>query len=113
MQENGNASGRSGLYERAVGWITERIKPYLHKVTQRFVDKSVDKYAPDNPQYARMIEFEVRRRGDGAGLTQDVAEPLVWIGAKSALAIAIEVVMKPFKNKEAFHWKWIGHAAAL
>jgi hypothetical protein len=105
--------GRTGPYERLVGWITDKVKPYLHDTTDKFVRKSVDRYAKDNPHYARMIEFEIRRRGDGAGLTQDVAEPLVWIGAKSGLAIAIEVVMRPFKNKEAFKWKWIGHATAL
>jgi len=104
---------KTGPYERAVQWITERVKPYLHGVTERFVKKSVDKYAKGNEHYARMIEFEVRRRGDGAGLTQDVAEPLVWIGAKSALAMGIEVVMRPFRNNEKFQWKWIGHAAAF
>ena len=93
LQTNKNA----GWYERSVAWITDAVKPYLHRITERFVKKSVDELAPDNEHYARIIEFEIRRRGDGAGLTQDVAEPLVWVGVKSALAIGIEVLMKPFK----------------
>lgn len=102
-----------GLYERAVGWVTDRTKPYLHGITERFVKRSIDTYAKDNPTYARMIEFEIRRRGDGSGLTQDVAEPVVWIGIKSALAIGIEVAMRPFKDVGPRQWKWIGHGAAL
>lgn len=105
--------GRTGLYERAVNWVTALVKPYLHRTSERFVNKAVDKYAKEKPHFARMIEFEVRRRGDGAGLTQDVAEPLVWIGVKTALAIAVEVIMKPFKSGKDLKWKWIGHAAAL
>lgn len=105
--------GRTGLYERAVNWVTTLVKPHLHGTSERFVNKAVDKYAKDKPHFARMIEFEVRRRGDGAGLTQDVAEPLVWIGVKTALAIAVEVIMKPFKSGKDLKWKWIGHAAAL
>src|SRR5271168_3958121 len=100
----------TGLYERAVGWVTERTKPYLHEVTGKFVKKSVDTYAKDNPQYARMIEFEVRRRGDGAGLTQDVAEPMLWVGVKTAAALAIAAVTETIKNSKA---RMVGFGAAL
>ncbi len=110
--------GSTGLYERAVQWVTEHVKPHLHKITQQFVNKSVDKYAKDNPQYARMIEFEVKRRGNGAGLTQDVAEPVIWIGIKSATAVAIDALSKQIakhvrNDKTATGVKWGGSIAAL
>ncbi len=101
---------KTGLYERAVQTITEHVKPYLHEVTGKFVNKSIQTYAKDNPRYARMIEFEIRRRGDGAGLTQDVAEPLIWIGVKSAAALAIQVAAESIKDKKV---KWIGRISAF
>jgi hypothetical protein len=58
----------------------------------------VDKYAKGNPRYARMISFEVRRRGDGPGITQDVAEPLVWIGIKTAAAGVIAIITESIKK---------------
>lgn len=113
MEDEHPSPKHAGWYERSVAWVTDAVKPYLHRVTEKFVKKSVKELAPDNEHYARIIEFEIRRRGDGAGLTQDVAEPTIWIGVKSALAVGIEVLMKPFKSLEAREWKWIGHGAAL
>ena len=104
------AGSHSGLYERAVDKITESVKPHLHRVTQEFVAKSVEKYAPDNPRYARMIEFEVRRRGDGAGLTQDVAEPIVWTGIMTPVAIATALITRKLQNTK---FKLLGYAAAI
>ncbi len=101
---------KAGLYERAVQWITERVKPYLHSVTEHFVKKSVNVYAKDNDHFARMIEFEVRRRGDGAGLTQDVAEPMVWVGIKTAIALPIAVLSHSLEKGK---FKLIGYGAAL
>jgi len=101
---------KAGLYERSVQSITEWAKPYLHQVSQRFVEKSVDEYARDNPRFARMIEFEVRRRGDGAGLTQDVAEPLVWIGIKTVAAVAIAALTHSLEKQK---FKMIGYGSAL
>jgi hypothetical protein len=98
--EHKNETAGTGLYERAVDKITQWVKPYLHRVTQDFVSKSVDKYAKDNPRFARMIEFEVRRRGDGAGLTQDVAEPLLWAGIKTLAALAIVIPVEFIKNRK-------------
>ncbi len=100
--ENNNDMGRTGFYERAVQKITEWVQPYLHRITEQFVAKSVDKYAKNDPKFARMIEFEVRRRGDGAGLTQDVSEPLLWVGIKTLVALAIAIPIEYMKNK-----KWV------
>jgi hypothetical protein len=105
-----DSSKHTGLYERTVQKITEWVKPSLHDVTQKFVDKSVDKYAKDNSKFARIIEFEVRRRGDGAGLTQDVAEPLLWTGIKTASAIAIAAFTHRLKNKE---FKLVGDVTVI
>jgi hypothetical protein len=55
----------TGIYEKTVGSITDAVKPYLHQKTKDFVDKSVEQHAKDNPRLAKMIEFEVKRRGDG------------------------------------------------
>ncbi|HEU5047463.1 MAG TPA: hypothetical protein VFT64_06425 [Rickettsiales bacterium] len=108
MPDNDNDKPHhTGLYERAVGATTDLVKPRLHKVTEDFVDKSVDKYAKDNPHYASMIEFEVRRRGDGAGLTQDVAEPAIWIGVKTAAALAIAAAAESVKNKTLKMVGWV------
>jgi hypothetical protein len=108
--ENDSEPAKTGFYERSVQKITEWAKPYLHRVTQRFVAKSVDTYAKDNPRFARMIEFEVRRRGDGAGLTQDVAEPLLWVGVKTSAAVAIAVLTKSLENGKL---KLVGYATAV
>jgi len=105
-----DSSKHIGLYERTVQKITEWVKPSLHDITQKFVDKSVNKYAKDNPKFARIIEFEVRRRGDGAGLTQDVAEPLLWTGIKTASAIAIATFTHRLKNKE---FKLVGDVTVI
>ena len=101
---------RTGPYESAVQAITEAAKSSLHRITQRFVEKAVDKYAKDNPKFARIIEFEVRRRGDGAGLTQDVAEPLLWTGIKTVAAISIAILTKSLENQK---FKMVGYASAL
>ena len=101
---------KEGVYEKAVRKITEWIKPNLHKITEDFVDKSVDTYAKDKPRFARMIEFEVRRRGDGAGLTQDVAEPLLWAGIKTGAALLIHVFTHRLKNST---YRIAGDVAAL
>ena len=83
-----NEEQKTSWYERTVGNITDIVKPYLHQKCKNFIDKSIEKYAKDNPRLAKMIEFEVKRRGDGAGLTQDVGEPALWICVKTAAAIA-------------------------
>lgn len=103
-------SGQRGLYEKAVQKITYWVKPHLHHTSEKFVSRSVAHYAPDNPRFARMIEFEIRRRGDGAGLTQDVAEPLLWTGIKTAAALAIATATHSVQNKG---FKMIGYATAL
>ena len=100
----------TGLYEKTVSRITEWAKPHLHARMQRFIDKSVDKYAKDNPRFARMIEFEVRRRGDGAGLTQDVAEPILWTSLKTLAAISVAVLGHSIQHGK---FKLIGYASAL
>jgi hypothetical protein len=105
-----NSDQETGWYERTVGKITNAVKPYLHEKTTAFVEKSVDKYAKDNPRLAKMIEFEVKRRGDGAGLTQDVAEPLLWAGIKTVAALAISALTETL-NKGKF--KLVGRVAAL
>lgn len=104
---NDDKPQRTGLYERAVSFTTNLVKPHLRKVTEGFVDKSVEKYARDNPHYASMIEFEVRRRGDGAGLTQDVAEPAIWIGVKTAAALAIAAAAESAKNRTLKMVGWV------
>jgi len=101
---------KTGIYENTVQRITESVKPRLHKITQDFVDKSVEKHAPDNPRFAKMIEFEVRRRGDGAGMTQDVAEPMLWAGIKTAAAVPI-AMLAHYVEKGKF--KFIGYGAAV
>jgi hypothetical protein len=108
--ENKPVDSHVGLYESAVNKITESVKPHLHNVTQEFVAKSVEKYAHGNPRYARMIEFEVRRRGDGAGLTQDVAEPVVWTGIMTVVAAATTLVTKKLENTK---FKLLGYGAAI
>ena len=109
MQEKPQPS-QSGLYERSVRKITEWAKPYLHRRTHEFVEKSIKEYAPDDPRFARMIEFEIRRRGDGAGLTQDVAEPLLWSGVKTAAAMSIAVLGHSLNHGK---FKLIGYVSAL
>lgn len=104
---------KAGLYERCVHKITEWTKPNLHRITEEFVDKSVETYAKDKPRLARMIEFEVRRRGDGAGLTQDVAEPLLWTSVKTVAAIGVAIVSESIKSTRLRSLRWIGEAAAL
>jgi hypothetical protein len=101
---------RKGIYERTVGWITEWVKPSLHKITEDFTHQSVQELAPDNPRYAKMIEFEIRRRGDGAGLTQDVAEPLLWTGVKTGAALGVAAATESLKDGE---FKMVGRFAAL
>ena len=101
---------KTGPYESAVQFVTEKVKPHLRHSTDKFVRKSIESYAKDNPRFAKMIEFEVVRRGNGAGLTQDVAEPLIWIGVKSAAALAIQIVAESFKNNKI---KLIGRVSAF
>lgn len=101
---------KEGLYEKAVRKTTEWIKPNLHKITEDFVEKSVETHAKDKPRFARMIEFEVRRRGDGAGLTQDVAEPLLWAGIKTTAALVIHFFTHRLKNST---YRIAGDVAAL
>ena len=101
---------KTGLYERAVGSITEFVKPHLHKVSHEFIEKAIDENAKGKPRYAKIISFEVRRRGDGAGLTQDVAEPLLWTGIKTASALAIAAFTHRLQNKT---FKLVGDATAL
>ncbi len=108
--QNDNKEVKTGLYERTVGSITEWVKPYLHKKTEAFIEKSIDKYAGDDPRFARMIEFEVKRRGDGAGLTQDVAEPLLWVGVKTAAALVIAAISESLHNNRI---KLVGRISAL
>jgi hypothetical protein len=100
----------TGPYERLVQSITEFVKPHLHKVTHDFVEKSIDTYAPDNPRFAKIIAFEVRRRGDGAGLTQDVSEPLLWAGIKTGAALTIAWLTHRLQNKQ---FRLIGDVTAL
>ena len=103
-----------GLYERAVQKVTEWVKPSLHRRTQAFVAKAVEDNAKDNPRFARIIAFEVKRCGDGAGLTQDVAEPLLWTGIKAAVAVPIAVLARYVDHgKEHGKFKMIGYGAAL
>lgn len=106
----GGAGVHKDWYERSVQAITEFVKPHLHHVSQRFVQRAIDEHAKDNPKFARIIEFEVRRRGDGAGLTQDVAEPLLWTGVKTAAALTIAVLTRSIENGK---FKLIGYGAAL
>lgn len=108
--EENHIPSKPGFYERAVGKITEWVKPSLHKVTQDFVARSIEEHAKDEPKFARIIEFEVRRRGDGAGLTQDVAEPLVWAGIKTAAAGSIAILTESIHNGK---FKLIGYASAV
>ena len=96
-----------GFYEGAVDLVTDRIKPYLRHITQQFIERSVNRYAQGNPQFAQLIEFEIRRRGDGAGLTQDVAEPLIWIGVKTFTAVTVALASQSITGQ------WIGTVAAL
>lgn len=105
-----NEKQETGWYERTVGSITDSVKPFLHQKTKNFVDKSIETYASDNPRLAKMIEFEVKRRGDGAGLTQDVAEPALWMLVKTAAAIATVVLTESLKDGK---FKMIGRIAAL
>lgn len=110
MPENKNTEQEKGWYERTVDKITAATKPYLHAKSQKFIESAIEQHAPDNPRLARMIEFEVKRRGDGAGLTQDVSEPLLWIGVKTAAALGVAVLTETL-NKGKF--KIIGYASAL
>jgi|GEM_PF-3654116 len=110
MNDKPENKPETGLYERTVGRITDAVKPYLHQKTKDFVEKSVEKHAADNPRLARMIEFEVKRRGDGAGLTQDVSEPILWIGIKTIAALAIGVLGESINNRG---FKLIGRVTAL
>ena len=98
------------LYERAVGSITEFLKPHLHNISHKFIQQAIDDNAKDNDRYAKIITFEVRRRGDGAGLTQDVAEPLLWTGIKTAAALSIAAITHRMQNKK---FRLIGDATAL
>lgn len=100
----------AGLYERAVQKITEWVKPYLHRRTEAFVAKSIDEHAKDNPRFAHIIAFEVKRRGDGAGLTQDVAEPLLWTAIKTAVAVPIAILAHSVQERK---FKLIGYGTAL
>lgn len=108
--ESENHTANAGLYERAVRKITEWVKPSLHRISQNFVNRSVEEYAPDNPRFAKIIEFEVRRRGDGAGLTQDVAEPLLWTSIKTVAAGAVAVLTHSIEKGKM---RMIGYGAAL
>ena len=101
---------KTGLYERSVRSITEFVKPHLHNVSHDFIEKAIDENAKDKPRYAKIIAFEVRRRGDGAGLTQDVAEPLLWTGIKTASALGIAAFTHRLQNKQ---FRLIGDATAL
>lgn len=102
---------RTGYYERAVDWVTARVKSHLHDRTEGFIEKSIEKYARGNPRYANIIAFEVKRRGDGAGITQDVAEPLVWTFVKTTVALAIIPLTEALKAKKVT--KMFGYAVGV
>ena len=105
-----NEEQKTSWYERTVGNITDIVKPYLHQKCKNFIDKSIEKYAKDNPRLAKMIEFEVKRRGDGAGLTQDVGEPALWICVKTAAAIATIILTESLTEGK---FKMVGRVSAL
>lgn len=100
---------RTGLYDKAVQWLTKKVEFPLHDLTERTVKELVAEHAPNDPEYARRIAFEVKRRGDGAGMTQDVSEPAIWALIKIAVALATATATSFVKNKTL---KWVGWVAA-
>jgi len=100
MSDNKDKLLKSDFYGKAVQRITRALEPYLHRRTDQFVQDAQETYAKDDPRYAKIIEFEVKRRGYGAGMTQDVAEPLFWTGIKTIGAIGVAAITESVKNKD-------------
>ena len=107
-----NMSEKLGWYSSAVQWVTERAKPNLHARTDKFIENAIEKHGEGNPKFEEIIRFEVKRRGYGAGLTQDVGEPVVATVVNTTYAIGVATVAKSL-GEEQKSFKSIGYLAAL
>ena len=102
---------KDNLYEKAVTKVNDLGSAHLHKVTEDFIEKAIQRNnAEDNPVLKRLLTFEIRRRAYGPGQTQDFAEPAVWMVVKTASALAVAVLSETVKNKSL---KSVGLIAAV
>lgn len=86
-------------YRWLVSKTTELVSPILHRMTERYLDDAITRnQAENNPRLQKLLKFEIERRAYGPGQTQDVAEPVIWIGAKIALGLMIPVACKALEH---------------
>ncbi|TAE81871.1 MAG: hypothetical protein EAZ74_04020 [Alphaproteobacteria bacterium] len=86
-------------YRWLVSKTTELANPILHRMTERYLEDAITRnQAEDNPRLQKLLKFEIERRAYGPGQTQDVAEPVIWIGAKIVLGLMIPVVCKAIEQ---------------
>jgi len=116
-------------YEKAVDKVTDWSMPYLHKITDDFVDRAVKRHPAQSPEdqaaLRKLIKGEVERRGYGQGMSQDFAEPFVAVGALTlggAIVKTLETVLKDKSNQKGFFAKnfdtfkkigWVGWGIML
>ena len=96
-------------YEKAVDKVTDWSMPYLHKITDDFVDRAVKRHPAQSPEdkaaLKKLIKGEVERRGYGQGMSQDFAEPFVAVGALTlggAVVKTLETVLKDKSSQKGF-----------
>ncbi|MEI7670180.1 MAG: hypothetical protein WCJ33_08870 [Pseudomonadota bacterium] len=99
-------SMKLGIYETCVKWVTAKVKPHLHKITDDFASQAVEDYKknPENSNedikvFSEISKFEIQRRGYGPGITQDVAEPIVATVVNIGYAAIILTITESLKNK--------------
>jgi hypothetical protein len=100
MKDSSKQIIKTGFYGQAVQRIMLWLEPYLHRRTDRFIKDAIETHAKDDQRFASIIKFEVKRRGHGAGMTQDVAEPLFWTAVKTVSALGVAAVTESLKDKQ-------------
>ncbi len=105
-------------YRWLVGGVTNMLSPFLHGMTDKFIEDSVrNNHAEDNPRLKELLKFEIERRAYGPGQTQDVAEPAIWQTFKIGVALTLPAIAKAIEDKidngKKFHLKWLAGGAAL
>ena len=69
-------------------------------MSERFIEDAIERNnAQDNPRLQKLLNFEIKRRADGVGPTQDVAEPAFWQGVKIVAALGLPFVTKKVEDR--------------
>ena len=66
------------VYEKAVDKVTDWSMPYLHKITDDFVERAIERHhtktTEEQDELKKLIKGEVERRGYGQGMSQDFSD---------------------------------------